>query len=131
MGLHFGILGLRLGTLGIHFGVFLRLWGGTLDPFCDFSGKGSTKVQKRIETGSWNGCIFDGISSFPRKWETAFRLRRRERIEVQATHVLAVCLHFRPSFFASFFNGFWDPLGAQIHGVLVCRRQRRAPLITV
>ena len=75
--------------------------------------------------------MFDGISSFPRKWKTAFRLRRRERIEVQATRFLALCLHFYPSFFASFFDGFWAPLGALIHGVGGGRRQRRAPLITV
>ena len=41
------ILGLTVGTLGVHFGVFLRLWGRTLDPFCDFSAKGTKKNRKR------------------------------------------------------------------------------------
>ena len=48
------ILGLRLGALGVRFGVFLRLWGQTLDPLLIFS-KGSKQIQKRREKGSWNG----------------------------------------------------------------------------
>ena len=31
---------------------------------------------------------------FSAKCETAFRFRRRERIEVQAIHFVAVCVHF-------------------------------------
>ena len=75
------------------------------------------KVHKRIEKGSPNGCIFKGISRFPRKWESEFRLRRRERIEVNAMHFLSFCLHFCHTFLASFFRGFWLPLEAQKSGV--------------
>ena len=52
LGLSLLILGLRLGALGVHVGVFLRLCGRTLDPFFDFSGKGSEKVEKRTEKES-------------------------------------------------------------------------------
>ena len=74
-------------------------------------------VNKRTEKGSPNTCIFDENLGFPRKWKSAFRLRRRERIEVQATTFNAECLDFCSSFFASFFRGFWTPPGAQILGV--------------
>ena len=75
------------------------------------------KVHKRIEKGSPNTCLFDEISGFPRKWKSEFRLRRRERIGVQAINFLYFCLHFRSSFLASFFRGFWLPLEAQKGGV--------------
>ena len=61
MRLHFGILGLRLGILGINFGVFLKLWGGTLDPFCDFFGKGTKRSKKGKEKGA-------GMDVFPMKF---------------------------------------------------------------
>jgi hypothetical protein len=103
LGLSLLICGLRLGTFGVHFGVFLWLCGRILAPFFGFSGNASKKSQKRREKGSWNGCIFNDFSGFSRKWESAFRLRRRERIEVQASDFLALCLHFGSPFFASFF----------------------------
>ena len=37
------IFELHLGVLGVHFRVFLQLWGRTLDPFFDFPGKGPKK----------------------------------------------------------------------------------------
>ena len=40
LGLSLLIFGLRLGALGVHFGVFLQLWGRTLDPVFDVPGKG-------------------------------------------------------------------------------------------
>ena len=74
------ILGLCLGTLGVYFVVFLQLWGWTLDSFSDFSGNGSSKVQKRIKrTVGWVH-VHRNIPFF-RQWGIAFRLRRRERIE--------------------------------------------------
>ncbi len=39
------------------------------------------KVHKRIEKGNPNGCMFEEISRFPRKWESEFGLRGRERID--------------------------------------------------
>ena len=48
--------------------------------------------------------------SFSRKCESAFRLRRRERIEVQAPTFLALCFHFPTAFFAWFFEGLWTPM---------------------
>ena len=50
------------------------------------------------------------------KMPSAFRLRRRKRIEVQAIAFLALCLHFVSPFFALFSELFIKfPLGAQIH----------------
>ena len=70
------------------------------------------KVHKRAEKGSPNTCIFEGISRFPRKWESEFRLRRLERIEAHASHFLSLCSDFCTSFFSQFFHGFRAPLGA-------------------
>ena len=47
LGLSLLIFGLRLGTFGVHFGVFFRLSGRTLGPFVGFSGNASKKGQKR------------------------------------------------------------------------------------
>ena len=49
---------------------------------------------------------------FSRKCKSAFGLRRRERIEVQAPTFLALCFHFCSPFFASFFSTFLDFLGS-------------------
>ena len=46
------ICGLRWGTFGVHFGVFLWLCGRILGPFFGFSGNASKKGQKRREKGS-------------------------------------------------------------------------------
>jgi len=54
--------------------------------------------------------MFDEISGFSRKWKNEFRLRRRERIGVQAINLLYFCLHFRSSFLASFLMVFGSPL---------------------
>ena len=47
LGLNCFILGLILGTLGIHFGVFLEFWGWTVDPYCHLSGKGTKQIQSK------------------------------------------------------------------------------------
>ena len=47
LGLNCLILGLILGTLGIHFGAFLKFWGWTMDPFCHLSGKGTKQIQSK------------------------------------------------------------------------------------
>ena len=52
LGLSLLICGLRLGTFGVHFGVFLSLCGRTLGSFFGFSGNASKKGQKRREKGS-------------------------------------------------------------------------------
>ena len=52
LGLSLLICGLRLGTFGVHFGVFLWLCGRILGPFFGFSGNASKKGQKRREKGS-------------------------------------------------------------------------------
>jgi hypothetical protein len=76
-----------VGTLGVHVRVFLALWGGPLDPFGHFLEKGSKKVPQMIEKGTRNGGIFDDISMFCGKWQTAFGPSRLERIGVQGTCV--------------------------------------------
>ena len=52
LGVSLLICGLRLGTFGVHFGVFMRLSGRTLGPFFGFSGNASKKGQKTREKGS-------------------------------------------------------------------------------
>ena len=52
LGLSLLIFGLRLGAVGIHFGVYLRFWGQALDTFFDVAWKDLKKVQKRIEKGN-------------------------------------------------------------------------------
>ena len=52
LGLSLLICGLRLGTFGVHFGVFLWLCGRILSSFFGFSGNASKKSQKRTEKGS-------------------------------------------------------------------------------
>mgnify|MGYP005754840779 FL=1 len=64
LGLSLLICGLRLGTFGVHFGVFLWLCGRILGPFFGFSGNASKKGQKRREKASWNGCFFDDFRFF-------------------------------------------------------------------
>ena len=83
------------------------------------------KVHKRAEKESPNGCIFDEITGFPRKWKSEFRLCRRERVEVHAFHFLSLCPHFCPSFFLQFFHGFGPPPWSLKN---MGRRQRRDPL---
>jgi len=73
-------------------------------------------MTKKDRKSNPNGYLSYAIASFRDKWKNAFRLRRRERIEVQATTFIAVCLHFRSSFFALFFRGFCTPLGCRING---------------
>ena len=70
------------------------------------------KVHKRSEKGIPNTCIFDDIPGFPRKWKSEFRLRRRERIEVQTMHFLSLCSYLCSSIFSQFFRIFWASLGA-------------------
>ena len=88
------ILGLRLGALGDHFDVFLRLWGQTLDPFLTFLEKAREKCKKEQKKGAEFNAFSMKFQVFSRKWESAFRLRRRERIEVQAPDFLVLCLNF-------------------------------------
>ena len=46
------IPGLRKGALGVHFVIVLRLAGRTLDPFFNFSEKGSNKIEKGEKKGT-------------------------------------------------------------------------------
>ena len=51
LGLSLLICGLRLGTFGVHFGVFLWLCGRILGPFFGFSGNASKKGKKEEKKG--------------------------------------------------------------------------------
>ena len=90
------------------------------------------KFRKRCKKETKKGAEMDAflmiLGVFSRKCESAFRLRRRERIEVQAPDFLAPCLHFCSSFFALFFGAVWTCWEAQIHVFKLGRRQRRDPL---
>lgn len=89
-----------------HFCVVLKLWGQTLDSFCDLSRKGLKQMQKRIHERSWNTCISKGFLVLSGKRTSAFRPRQRERNEAQVSTLLAACLHFRCCFCICF-KGFW------------------------
>ena len=93
--------------------------------FFSFSGFLETP-RKRVEKEEKKGAEIDVFSMicqvFSRKWESVFRLRRRERIEVQAPDLLALRPHFCTTFFTLFFMFFWMPWGAQIHAVKLGRR---------
>ena len=67
------------------------------------------KAPQRTDKGSPHGCISNGSSSFSRKRNNMFRLRRRDRIAVQGTHFLCFCIHFRSSFFPIVFSCFLAP----------------------
>ena len=58
LGLNLLILGLRLGALGDHFGVFLRVWGQTLDPLLTFL----ETARKRCKKGEKHGAEVDALS---------------------------------------------------------------------
>ena len=77
-------------------------------------------LEKGAKKEAKNGAEIDAFLmiflSFSRKCESAFRLRRRERIEVQAPDFLAPCLHFCFPFFSSFFTVFGPPRGPQFQG---------------
>ncbi len=112
LGLNFDTPGLHLVTLWRPFVCFFEHLGWDPGPSGDFPGKVMKKVHKRTEKGSPNTRIFDDISGFPRKWKSEFRLRRRERIEVQTIHFLSLCSYFCISIFSQFFHIFWASLGA-------------------
>ena len=84
-GLHLSIPRLHVGTLGIHFGVCVPLWGAALATCKHFWGEGSKKVADMTELGSPNGGTFDDILGFSGKWQTAFGSSRLERSGVQAS----------------------------------------------
>ena len=51
LGLSLLICGLRLGTFGVHFSVFLWVCGRILGPFFGFSGNASKRVEKEEKKG--------------------------------------------------------------------------------
>ena len=95
------ILGLRFGALEVHFDVFFVALGP--DPgllFRLFPKSLEKSAKKKVKKGAEMEAFPVIFKVFP---ESAFRLRRRERIEVQAPDFLALCLHFCSPIFASFF----------------------------
>ena len=110
MELHFATLGGQIGRFlalgGTSKAILVYFYGSGARPWTPFAAflEKARKGTKKI--GNRNGCIFAGIPRFPRKYESALRLRRRERIEAQATTFLAACLHFGSSYFAWFVCSF-------------------------
>ena len=80
LGLSLLILGLRLGALWGPFWCFFTALGP--DPLFEFIWKRLEKGAKKKTKRSRNVCIHNGFLS--RQYKSAFRLRQRERIEVQA-----------------------------------------------
>ena len=111
---HLGALGLHLGTLGVHGGALLALWGVTLEPCSHFWGKVSKQVTKVTETGSHKGYIFNDILSFHGKWQTAFGLRLPTPNTLRASSFHPFTFPFEHLASASIFHGFWRPPGPQI-----------------
>ena len=107
------ILELRLGTVGIDFGVFLWLQGRTLDPFFYSSGKGSKKVQKRSEKGSWNGCISHVFLSFPENAKVRFDCAGVSGLRFRPLVFWLCASIFALPFLHRFFEVFGPPRGPQ------------------
>ena len=72
LGLSLLVLGLRLGALGIHFGVFLGLWGPTLDPFFDFRRKNSKRCKKGVTKGAGMNVFSMDFQGFPENGKVRF-----------------------------------------------------------
>jgi hypothetical protein len=92
-----------LGTLGLHFGALLALWGVALDPLGHFWGKVSKKVPKVTENGSQNRDIFEDILRFCGKWQTAFGLRLPTPNTLRASSFHPFTLPFEHLVLASIF----------------------------
>ena len=84
---------------------------GSWAPFSSFLEMLRKFVQKEEKKGAEMDVFSMMFRFFSRKWESAFRLRRRERIEVHAPTFLALYFHFSTPFFAPNFIAFWTPLG--------------------
>ena len=110
------ILGLRLGVPGVNFGFIFTLKGRTLGPCIDFSRKGLKKVQKRNAKGSWNGCIFAGISIYLESEKVSFDCRRG-RIEVQALFLLLSASFLLFLFRIVFWWFFYSLVSSKAHPV--------------
>ena len=72
LGLNLLILGLRLGALGDHFGVFLRLWGQTLDPFLTFLEKARKRCKQIEKKGGEIDVFLMKFQVFPENGKVRF-----------------------------------------------------------
>ena len=111
------VFGLRLGSLGVHFGVFLWLWGQTLDPFVDVSGKGSKKMQKRREK---KGVEMDAFSMefqvFPENAKVRFDCAGASGLRFRPLLFLLRASIFALPFLHRFFEVFGAPPGVGVGG---------------
>ena len=72
LGLSLLICGLRLGTFGVHFGVFLWLCGRILGPFFGFLETPRKRVKKEEKKGGGMSKISMGILVFPENAKVRF-----------------------------------------------------------
>ena len=113
-----GDLGLHFATLGMHWFFLLHFggpWNSILGSVCTPLGsilaslrssgarpwtpvaillEKNRNMTKQIQKGNPDGYFSCAIASFPEKMQNAFRLHRRERIKVRATHFLSWRMHF-------------------------------------
>ena len=110
------ILGLRLGGLGDHFGVFLRLWGQTLDPFLTFLGK----ARKRCKKGEKQRAEMDIFSMnflvFPENGKVRFDCAGASGLRFRPLLVLLCASIFALLFLRCFFIVFGSPLVLVFNG---------------
>ena len=112
LGLHLGILGPRLGTLEINFGVFLRLWGGTLDPFSDFSEKCLKKYKKGQKKGAEMEVFFMEFRIFPESDKQCSDCAGANGLGFTAFILCLFASTFATSFchrFCMLFGSTWEP----------------------
>ena len=128
LGLNLLILGLRLGALGYHFGVFLRLWGQTLDPFLTFL----EKARKRYKKGQKKEAEMDAFSMkfqvFPENGKVRFDCAGASGLRFRPL-IFWLCASILALLFLHCFSMVFGPPGEP--GSMRSssgRRQRRDPL---
>ena len=116
LGLSLLICGLRLGTFGVHFGVFLWLCGRIPGPFFGFSGNTSKKSQKKREKGRGNGCIFNDFQVFPENGKVRFDCAGASGLRFRPLIFWLRASIFAVLFLHRFFEVFGPPLSTRFTG---------------
>ena len=114
LGLSLLICKVRLGTFGVHFGVFLWVCGRILGPFFRFSGNASKRVEKEEKKRAEMDVFLMNFQVFPENGKVRFDcagasgLRFRPLIFWLRASIFALPLLHR------FFKVFGPPRGPQI-----------------
>ena len=112
LGLSLLIFGFRLGAPGVHFSVFLWLWGRTLDPFFDFSGKARKRYKKEKKKGAEMDAFSMGFRAFPENAKVRFDCAAASGLRFRPLLFLLCAPNFAFLFVASICCGLGIPLWA-------------------